>query len=131
MRNGRRYHLYARQSTTSVHKASPQEFKDFVDKDTDIYYIIPTLGPIEARPPRKFRKELILAQKKMKAWSRQHCPNLLRKIGRPAKLEPFGIDTGDAEPIKLSPRPYSPVDLVKIKEFVEESLANGVISESD
>ena len=25
----------------------------------------------------------------------RHCPELLREIGRPAKLEPFHIDTGD------------------------------------
>jgi hypothetical protein len=52
-------------------------------------------------------------------------------MGKPAKLEPFTIDTGDAAPIKLRPRPHSPLDLVKIKEFIDENLANGVISESD
>src|SRR5436190_22546559 len=52
-------------------------------------------------------------------------------MGRPAKLEPFNIDTGDHAPIKINPRPYSPVDLAKIKEFIDENLKTGVISESD
>src|SRR5438552_3477298 len=52
-------------------------------------------------------------------------------MGRPAKLEPFNIDTGDHAPIKINPRPYSPVDLAKIKEFIDENIKNGVISESD
>src|SRR5580704_10230030 len=34
-------------------------------------------------------------------------------------------------PIKISPRPYSPVDLAKIRSFIDENLKNKVISESD
>ena len=52
-------------------------------------------------------------------------------MGCPSKLEPFSIDTGDHPPIKINPQAYSPVDLVKIKEFIDENLKNGVISESD
>ena len=44
-----------------------------------------------------------------------------------AKLKPFVIDTGDAEPIKISPCPYSPVDLKKIKEFIDENIKNSII----
>ena len=47
------------------------------------------------------------------------------------KLEPFNIDTGDHSPIKVNPCPHSPVDLAKIKEFIDENLKSGVISESD
>ena len=60
-----------------------------------------------------------------------HKKNLLRKIGRPAKLDPFVIDTGDAQPIKISPRPYSPLDLEKIKEFLDDAIKKGIIQESE
>ena len=64
-------------------------------------------------------------------WIKKHHKDLLRPIGKPAKLEPFVIDTGDAEPIKISPRPYSPVDLDKIKEFIDNGVKNGIIRESE
>ena len=52
-------------------------------------------------------------------------------MGTPANLEPFKIDTGDAEPIKVPGRPYSPLDLEKIKDFIDENIANGIIKESE
>jgi hypothetical protein len=53
--------------------------------------------------------------RKILRWIKRKCPDLLRDMGRPSNLEPFDIDTSDAEPIKISPRPYSPVNLAKIK----------------
>ena len=69
--------------------------------------------------------------RKLLRWMKRKCPELLREIGRPAKLEPFDIDTGDAKPINIRPRAHSPRDLEKIKEFIDENLKNGVISESE
>ena len=66
----------------------------------------------------------------MLEWIKKHHKNLLRPISKPAKLEPFVIDTRDAEPIKISPRPYSPIDLDKIKEFINEGVKNSIIRES-
>lgn len=69
--------------------------------------------------------------RKLERWMKRKCPDLLRAIGRPANLEPFTINTGDTEPINIRPRSYSPVDLEKIKAFIDENLKNGVISESE
>lgn len=49
-------------------------------------------------------------------------------MGTPAKLQPLTINTGDKEPIRIHPRAYSPLDLVKIRKFLDENLENGVIS---
>src|SRR5437764_13294555 len=68
---------------------------------------------------------------KMTQWIDRHCKNLVRPISKPAKLDPFVIDTGDAEPIKISPQPYSPLDLDKIKEFINKGVKNSIIQESE
>src|ERR1700694_2633163 len=67
----------------------------------------------------------------MEEWIKRKCSNLTGPIGRPAKLEPFTIDTSDENPIKIRPRPHSPLDLAKIKDFIDENLKSGVISETD
>ena len=66
----------------------------------------------------------------IKCWIKRNCPRLLRAVGIPATLSPFTINTGDKEPICIRPRAHSPLDLVKIKEFLNENLKNGVITES-
>ena len=71
------------------------------------------------------------APRRLRRWIEKHCPQLLREMGRPAKLDPFNIDTANHHPIKINPRPYSPVDLQKIKDFIDENVKNGIISESD
>src|SRR2546423_14430712 len=68
---------------------------------------------------------------KMTQWIDRHCKNLVQPIGKPAKLDPFVIDTGDAEPIKISRRPYSPLNLDKIKEFIDNGVKNSIIQESE
>src|SRR3981189_871987 len=75
---------------------------------------------------RQERRQLEREKAKMLDWIKKHHDTPRRKIGKPAKLQPFVIDTGDAEPIKISPRPYSPVDLDKIKTFVDEAIKNGI-----
>lgn len=80
---------------------------------------------------RQERRLLEREGEKMMKWIETQKQNLLRKIGKPADLEPFVINTGDAEPIKIGPRPYSPLDLEKIREFVDEGIKNGIIEESE
>src|SRR5579871_776441 len=112
---------------------SLQEFSEFVDDRTAQIFVIdfkslkpkdkPESAPSEEEPPLKLPR-------KLRRWIQRHCPGLLRDMGEPSKLEPFDIVTDDVPPIKINPRPYSPLDLAKIKEFIDENLANGVISES-
>jgi transposase InsO family protein len=64
-------------------------------------------------------------------WLKKFGRNLARPVGIPAKLQPFTIDTGSQPPIKIPPRKYSPSDQEKIKEFIDEGLKSGVISESE
>ena len=69
--------------------------------------------------------------RKLFGWMKHKCPELLREIGRPANVEPFDIDTGDAKPINIHPHTHSLRDLEKIQEFIDENLKNGIISESE
>ena len=89
------------------------------------------IRPIDIPPSRTERQALERERKKMMKWIERNCKNLLCPVGTPAKLEHFVIDTGDTEPIKIGPRPYSPVNLQKIKQFIDENLQNGIIRESD
>ena len=146
-RNGRRYMLYphrappkikvAAKPEVNLHVLEPEmlfvtaeELDSFIDKETQLFLINAKSlkerkdADSNVKPPPKMPRRLL-------RWIKRHCPNLLRDIGRPANLEPFNIDTSDQPPIKINPRPYSPVDLAKIKEFIDENLKNGVISESD
>ena len=122
--------------------ATPEEFDSFVDDHTHLFLInTKVLLEEEKEPSEAKRKTKSLpaedvknAQgppRRVRRWIQRHCPELLREIGRPAKFEPFRIDTDDHASIKINPRPYSPVDLAKIKEFIDENLKTGVISESD
>ena len=115
--------------------ATADEFDDFVDDTTHLYWIdIKQLSREGKKPKALFNAKPQSngnLPRRLLRWIKRRCPELLRNIGRPAKLEPFGIDTDQHPPIKINPRPYSPLDLVKIKEFVDENLKNGVISESE
>ena len=158
-RDGRRYMLWPAKPTPDIRIVSPEEFAKFADESTSFYLIQrnPALvtkedllthtrptGEIIA-PPNSAAKDLQPAKKtsvtavtkeprtiprKLECWIKRKCPDLLREMGRPANLEPFEIDTGDVKPINIRPRPYSPLDLEKIKAFIDENLKNGVISES-
>ena len=55
----------------------------------------------------------------------------MRPVDTPAKLLPFTIDTGNHALIKIPPWKYSPADLVKIKEFLNENMVNGIIEPSE
>jgi len=120
--------------------ATAEEFDSFVDDHTHLFLINTKILSEEGRELRKAKTKSLPPEdaensqrlpRKIRRWMKRHCPELLREIGRPAKLEPFNVDTGDHAPIKINPRPYSPVDLAKIKEFIDENLKSGVISESD
>jgi hypothetical protein len=82
---------------------------------------------IKRQISRQERRQLERKKAKMLDWIKKHHEKLLRKIGKPAKVELFVIDTGDTEAIKISPRPYSSVDLDKIKTFIDEGIKNGII----
>lgn len=146
VRNGRRYELYPARPSKSLKIVPAEEFNAFIEDEdeTALFTLIPETYHGEDpeppkdpqsiaayRPSRTERRALERERKKMMKWIETKHKNLLRSVGKPAKLEPFVIDTGDAEPIKISPRPYSPVDLQKIKEFINENLENGIIRESD
>ena len=119
---------------------TPEEFDAFVDDHTHLFLINTKVLLEEGKEspeakrkplPPECDKNVQGPPRRVHRWIKRHCPDLLREMGRPAKLEPFNIDTGDHAPIKINPRPYSPVDLAKIKEFIDENLKTGVISESD
>ena len=136
IRNGRRYFLWPAKPTPSIRITSPEDFRSFVDKSTSLYLIdrhkvSPPQAPPDSMPDKKDTKQPTKLPRKILRWIKRKCPDLLREIGRPANLEPFHIDTGDAKPINIRPRSHSPLDLEKIKEFIEENLKNGVISESE
>ena len=110
------------------------ELDSFIDKETQLFFInakLLTEGRERANPDNSKIPEPPSIPRRFLRWIKRKCPNLLRDMGRPSKLEPFSIDTGDHPPIKINPRAYSPVDLIKIKEFIDENLKNSVISESD
>ena len=136
IRNGRRYFLWPAKPTPSIRITSPEDFRSFVDKSTSLYLIdrhkvSPPQAPPDSMPDKKDTKQPAKLSRKILRWIKRKCLDLLREIGRPANLEPFHIDTGDAKPINIRPRSHSPLDLEKIKEFIEENLKNGVISESE
>src|SRR5579859_3201012 len=144
-RNGRRYHLYPQKPAAKLRVAGPEEFNAFVEQnETQLLLIAPKFpsgGKVsEHSDPnsitnlpvsRTERRAILREEERMQKWIKRHCSNLLRPVGTPANLEPFKIDTGDAEPIKVPGRPYSPLDLEKIKEFIDENIANGIIKESE
>ena len=140
--------LYPARKPAKIRVAAPEEFNAFVEEDIDSTFmalLLPSVdfgengGTLPAASKhvssrtisRQERRHLEREREKIMKWIGIHKKNLLRKIGEPAKLEPFVIDTGDAEPIKISPRPYSPLDLEKIKAFIDEGIKNGIIQESE
>ena len=151
LRNGRKYILHPARKPAKIGVATPEEFRAFIQEDihnTHLAYLLPlvdlnaspnansstannTKKDIGRKVSRQELRQLERERGKLTKWIERHCANLLRPIGKPAKLEPFVIDTGDAEPIKISPRPYSPVDLDKIKEFIDNGVKNGIIHESE
>jgi len=139
-RNGRRYMLWPSRPTPDIRIAAPEEFASFVDGDTSFYLIAPPKVQISEDGKEKPmstsvqpapNNEQPRLPRKLLRWIKRKCPDLLREIGRPSNLDPFDIDTGDAEPINIRPRAHSPKDLERIKEFIDENLKNSVISESD
>jgi hypothetical protein len=148
-RNGRRYTLHPAHKPPKIRIANPQEFRAFIHEDLDrthVSYLLPMvdlgtngdagdvkvdIGRRITRQERQERRQLERERAQMTKWITRHCDNLLRPVGKPAKLEPFPIDTGDAEPIKISPRPYPPADLEKIKEFIDNGVKNSIIRESE
>ena len=126
--------------------ATAEEFDSFIDDSTHLFLINTKVLSEKGKEPNCAKRPKRLEEqnpdcsdinksfklpRRILRWMKRKCPNLLREIGRPAKLEPFHIDTSDHAPIRINPRAYSPVDLVKIKEFIDENLKSGVISESD
>ena len=68
--------------------------------------------------------------RKVQEWIKRKTPNLLRPFGSPAKVKPFNIDTGEHDPIRIRPRPHSPLELKGIQEFLAKYLEAGVIQPS-
>ena len=144
-RNGRHYTLHPARKPAKIRVVTPEDFRAFVHEDldrTNIAYLLPMVdldtasadnvrSAIGRQISRQERRQLERERMKMTQWIDRHCKNLVRPIGKPAKLDPFVIDTGDAEPIKISLRPYSPLDLDKIKEFIDNGMKNGIIQESE
>ena len=143
--NGRRYMLWPAKPTPDIRIASPEDFASFVDGDTSFFLIAPPKSRIPKNGKEKENSEQLKSMStsvqpatgkesklpcKILRWIKRMCPDLLREIGRPSNLDPFDIDTGDAEPINIRPRAHSPKDLEEIKAFIDENLENGVLSES-
>ena len=78
----------------------------------------------------KNRNEKRSWAKKFGKWIQRKCSSLLRPFGTPAKVDDFKIDTADHKPIRIRPRPHSPVELKGIKEFLDKYLVAGVIQPS-
>jgi hypothetical protein len=123
-RNGRRYHLYPAKVPPKLRIVDVEELKNFLTEDTYLYVMTPEALNDKQKSSRQWQRKVI-------RWIQKRCKGLTRPLGEPANLEPFEINTGDAAPIKINPRPYSPLDLQKIRTFLDENLANGVISPSE
>jgi len=128
---------YPKAATPKIKVAEAEEFLNFIDNETELFLLRPDeIEPAAEGKPKSKGKLKKLARmvanfvSRITDWIRNSCPALLHKIGKPADLPPFAIDTGDKEPINIRPRPYSPLDLTKIKQFLDENLQNGVIEES-
>jgi hypothetical protein len=143
-KNGRKYTIYPAEAdrTSKLRIVDYDEFANYVDDSTELFLIRPALlvvdeveleggekGEVMCRNSGRMSKPMGWIQR-LKGWIERNCPRLLRAFGTPAKIEPFDIDTREAEPIRISPRPHSPLDLQKIREFLDKNLKNGVISES-
>jgi len=129
--NGRTYqwHPTATKNTMSsltaiesVPKESPYTTDKF-EPDDKIFIVSLDDG-------HKNRNEKRSWAKKFGKWIKHKCSNLLRPFGNPAKVDEFKIETGDHKPIRIRPRPHSPVELKGIKEFLDKYLAAGVIQAS-
>lgn len=129
-RNGRTYLLHPARPPPNIRIVTPEEFRKFrKEKDVSNFLLIPKgNGKNQIEKKDTWTEE---GRERIVKYIRENCKDLLRPIGTPANLEEFKIDTGDHEPIRISPRPYSPLDHVKIHQFIDENLANGVLSHSD
>ena len=131
-RNGRSYYVYPSKPSPEIKITGAKDFINYIEgeKDMDLYLLRPNeeetpllLGKTERKG--KVKKLLRKARNyiaNITSWIKSHCPNLLRLIGIPAKLQSFTINTGDKEPIRIRPRAHSPLDLIKIKKFLDENL---------
>lgn len=64
-------------------------------------------------------------------YIKSYYKNLLRKIGKPIKLEPFIIDIRNVKLIKINSQLYFSINLNKIKEFIDEGVKNEIIYKSE
>src|SRR5271163_750935 len=118
--------LWPAKPTPIIRIASPEEFANFVNETTSLYVMsTASNSPEEEGKEKEKSAKIISIPRRLRRWIQKYCLDLLREIGRPSKLEPFTIDTGDAKPINIRPRAHSPLDLQKIKEFIDENLKNG------
>jgi hypothetical protein len=124
-RDGRRYHLYPMQKE-EINTAK------VIDNDKEILFLIATERPPRTATagPRIEKAERREYVQKIHKWINKNTPGLTRPIGKPADTQPFKIDTGEHEPIRINPRPHSPKDLEIIRKFIEEGLESGIIEES-
>ena len=81
------------------------------------------------------RNEVLLDKKyrKLIYWIQRKYKNLLHDIGfkKSIKIKSFIINIDDEKSIRIRSRSHSPLDLKKIKEFIDKNLINNIISESD
>jgi hypothetical protein len=143
--NGRKYLLHPIGRPTKIRVASPEDFRTFIQDDSEhmhLAYLLPMSDLSEnngenvnkvnigRQISRQECRQLEREKTKMLEWIKRYHDNLLRKIGKPVRLEPFVINTSDTELIKITLRPYSPMDLEKIKTFIDEAIKNSIIRES-
>jgi hypothetical protein len=115
--NGRKYLLHPIGRSTKIRVASPEDFRTFIHDWDNLHlvYLFPMVDlgenngeninkvDIGRQITHQERRQLEREKERMLRWIKKHQNNLLRKIGEPAKLDPFVIDIRDAEPIKISP----------------------------
>ena len=110
--NGRKYILHPARKPAKIRVALPNEFRTFIQEDPEhmhLAYLLPmvdldtnddanaashTKPVIERQISRQELPRLERERGKILEWIKKHHGNLLRNIGKPAKLEPFVIDNG-------------------------------------
>src|SRR5579871_1263469 len=118
-------------SPTTANLCSPNHRNYLLRPEEDEKTPLLSEKPVERKGKiKKLVRKLSNFVENIKNWIKRKCPKLLCPVGTPAKLPPFTINTGDKEPIRIRPRPHSPLDLAKIKEFLKENLKTDIISES-
>jgi len=133
-RNGRTYQwhpttLQGMKALTSLELPSVMgtEICDNVGPDDEIF-LVKMVDPEEKDAGRQ--SGIGKWARKVQEWIKRKTPNLLRPFGSPARVKPFDIHTGDHDPIRIRPRPHSPLELKGIQEFLAKYLEAGVIQPS-